>query len=126
MKPVCTYGAALAAACLALAGCSDRYQPDEADTAYGDARKAFDAGNFDQAMELVTKAIDNKPTAWAHALRARIYVEKKEFDKAQEDATQGLALDANNPELKWLDAELKKPPAQRFQGANKLAPGVTK
>jgi tetratricopeptide (TPR) repeat protein len=117
---------AFTAMSLALAGCSDKHQPDEADVSYGEARKAYDAGDHASALDLVTKAIQAKPTGWAYALRGRIYAERKEFGKAQEDASKGLALEPANRDLIWLDTELKKPAGQRFQGANKRSPGDTK
>jgi tetratricopeptide (TPR) repeat protein len=112
--------------CIALLGCADQYQPDEADVSFGDAQKAFAAGNHDEALDLLNKSIEKKPAAWAYTLRAKVYVAKKDYAKAQDDTTKGLALDPNNRDLKWLDAELKKPEAQRFQGANKVAPSDVK
>jgi predicted Zn-dependent protease len=111
--------------CLA-AGCADRHAPDGADVYFGDAHKAFAAGELERALGLVSKSIDEKPTAWAYALRAKIHVENKDFAKAQEDAKRGLALEPENRELKWLAAELNKPPSQQFVGPNRLPPSATK
>ena len=125
MNRIPALGLRLLACCL-IAGCGDAKLTDAADDLYAEASGALAAGEPDRALNLVTEAIDQKPTAWSYALRARILVQQKQFEKAREDAAKGLALDPNNRDLQWLEAELKKPEPQRFQGTNKVPPSAVK
>ncbi len=57
------------------------------------AKECFDAQKTDEGMELVNKAIALKPDFdQAYHLRARVYINLKEFQKAADDCTKLIAL----------------------------------
>ena len=111
----------VAGACLGLvvAGCGGNgardgsvFQHDEAQKLFLEALKVRPTDQ-DQALELLDRSIEAKPTFNAHFHRAWLYALKGTDEKASEDINAGLAMEPASTDLKWLEAEMKKPAGQR-------------
>ncbi len=60
---------------------------------YRMARRSFDRGNLELALDLVDKAIHNRPGFWeSYQLRALIYLSGMQFSQAERDALKALEL----------------------------------
>jgi Tfp pilus assembly protein PilF len=79
------------------------------------AKEAVEQGDKEAALAALGKSIDAEPSSWAFAMRARLYAEAGEDEKADSDVQAGLKLDNENAELKWIQKELKRPVEKRFQ-----------
>ena len=90
------------------------------------AAKALEAGDKETAFQELSATIEKSPSDWAYFERARIAAEQGRDQEAAADVQKGLELQPANANLKWLDAELKKPAAQRFQGKLANPPGLRK
>jgi tetratricopeptide (TPR) repeat protein len=90
------------------------------------AAQAIEAGDKDTAVSELSASIEKSPSAWAYFQRARIYLDQGKETEAAADAQKGLEVDPANADLKWLAAELKKPPAQRFNGRFAKPPSALK
>ena len=82
-------------------------------------------GDNQTALKELDASLSLTPDPWAYYQRAKLLADMGEDDRALADCDAGLALDSEHIELKWLQGELKKPAARRFQGRNKEPP-VTK
>jgi tetratricopeptide (TPR) repeat protein len=80
------------------------------------ATEALRAGDNAAAMESLNASIATKPTPWALFQRARLLSEEGKEAEALADCEQGLQLNQDDRNLNWLQKELKKPKAKRFQG----------
>lgn len=60
---------------------------------YRMARRSFSRGNSEMALDLVDKAIDNRPMFWeSYQLRSLIYLSAMQFGQAERDALKALEL----------------------------------
>jgi tetratricopeptide (TPR) repeat protein len=89
------------------------------------AQDALAKGDQQTALQELDASLAAQPDAWAYYQRARLLADMGQDQKAISDCAAGLQLDPAHGQLKWLQAELKKPAAARFQGRNKEPP-VTK
>ena len=116
--------AALIAVLLATAlGCSgDTVKHDEADE---NLIAGIDASATDpaKAIDYFTKAIEAKPMAHTYFRRGWLYARQNDDNKAKADVRDGLKIEPANPELKWLETQLKKPADKRSLD---MPPAVTK
>jgi len=102
-----------------LAGCGGGSQHNGGQFQHDNAAKLFlDAMKIrgtDQAgaMELLNQSIDARPSHNAYFHRGWLYALQSQDDEAKADVAAGLALEPEEKDLKWLDAELKKPADQR-------------
>jgi lipoprotein NlpI len=77
---------------LVVAACAVFANVGRADTLLEQARAAAAAGQLDEAIKLVTRALEAAPNdAQAFAVRARLYLEKKQPDKAIADFDRVIA-----------------------------------
>lgn len=90
------------------------------------AAKAIEAGDNEAALVELAASIEQKPSAWAYFQRAKVMLDSGKESEAAEDCVQGLALDPNHVDLKWLAGEIKKPEKQRFKGRFKDPPSGRK
>jgi tetratricopeptide (TPR) repeat protein len=114
--------------CIGLPGC-DVSKPNSVPvsaTAFLDAQKHFDAGEIDEALELVSASLEQEPSSWGHFLRAQIYLKLGDEAKALADCDAGLQIAPGDAKLAWLKGELAKPAAERFQGAFKNPPAANR
>ena len=81
-------------------------------------------GSFGGAFKELSATIESSPNDWAYFERARLLAEQGRDEEAANDVQKGLELQPNHPNLKWLDAELKKPANERFQGKFAKPPGL--
>lgn len=103
---------------LLLAGCGSS-QPDGSQFQHDGAAKLFlqamQIRETDQAgsLELLNESIEARPSHNAYYHRAWIYALQGDDQKASADVEAGLKLEPESKDLKWLEAELRKPPHQR-------------
>jgi Tfp pilus assembly protein PilF len=103
---------------LLLAGCGGS-QPDGSQFQHDEAAKLFlqamQIRDTDQArsLDLLTESIEARPSHNAYYHRAWQYALKGEDQKASADIEAGLKLEPESKDLKWLEAELRKPPQER-------------
>jgi len=118
--PVVVLGIAL----FVIPGCGRKTSTSKAYNHLVAASNALSAGDKDTAFAELTASLTTSPSAWAYFERARIYLDKGQEEEALADCQKGLELDPQYPDLLWLAAELKKPPAQRFKGKFAKPPGL--
>jgi lipoprotein NlpI len=109
---------------LVVAGCTA--PEEEAINEYFAAQEAITSGDTETALALLTKSIEEKPTAYALYDRAKLYADAGDAASAIADCEAGLAIEPEHDDLKWLLAECKKPPQQRFKGRNAKPPRSVK
>jgi hypothetical protein len=103
---------------LLLAGCGGS-QPDGSQFQHDDAAKLFlqamQIRDTDQArsIELLTESIEARPSHNAYYHRAWINALRGDDQKATADVEAGLKLEPESKDLKWLEAELRKPAQER-------------
>jgi Tfp pilus assembly protein PilF len=101
-----------------LAGCGGS-QPDGSQFQHDEAAKLFlqamQIRETDQARSLVllNQSIEARPSHNAYYHRAWIFALRGEDQKASADVEAGLKLEPESKDLKWLEAELRKPPQER-------------
>lgn len=113
--------------CLGLCtvvGCGRKTSTSKAYNHLTAAANALSAGDKETAFAELSASLETSPSAWAYFERARLYLDKGQEQEALADCQKGLELDAQYPDLLWLSAELKKPPAQRFKGKFAKPPGL--
>jgi hypothetical protein len=88
------------------------------------AAKALETGDKETAFTELSATIEKSPSDWAYFERARLLAEQGRDAEANADVQNGLQLQANNANLQWLAAELKKPANERFQGRFAKPPGL--
>jgi hypothetical protein len=112
--------------CLLTAGCGPAEQElGDATEHYLAAQDALAAGDSATALKELEASIQAQPDVWAYFQRARLLSEMGQDQRALADCRAGLALDPEHEQLKWLEAELRKPAPQRFRGRERASP-VTK
>jgi tetratricopeptide (TPR) repeat protein len=99
---------------------------DEAATLLVEARAVLADGDREKAVELLTSSVAQRPEPWAYFERAKIYAEDGLDEQAAADVDAGLALDAEHPDLLWLQGQLKKSPKSRFKGKSRQPPQASK
>jgi Tfp pilus assembly protein PilF len=103
---------------LLLAGCGgsqrdgSQYQHDEAAKLFLQAMQIRDTDRA-RSLELLTESIEARPSHNAYYHRAWIYALQGDDQKASADVEAGLKLEPESKDLKWLEAELRKPPQER-------------
>ena len=108
---------------LACCGCgAEEQELGTATEHYLAAQEAIASGNTEMALTELDASLSLQPDAWAYYQRAQLLLEKGDDAKALADCDAGLQLDAQHTELKWLQAELRKPANRRFKGRNKEPP----
>ncbi|MCA9100586.1 MAG: hypothetical protein KDA63_05535 [Planctomycetales bacterium] len=90
------------------------------------AQDAAAAGELQKAIDLLTQALDERPSFYAYNERARIRLEQGDEAGALADCQAGLQLDPENSDLIWLQAELQKAPGDRFSGDAAEPPSANK
>jgi len=85
---------------------------DEMDKIFIEAQRLA-ASEPAKSLELLHQVIEAKPHYYAYYIRGWIYARQNEDGKAKADVGEGLKLFPEDPGLKWLQGELKKPAAQR-------------
>lgn len=114
---------------LSASGCggqSATYKQPPQDKLVFDARAAAESGDKQKALELYDQSIAAKPTDYGYFERGKLQASLGNTAAATEDCQKGLELNPLSTDLKWLQAELKKPPAAQFKGKNAEPPKVSK
>jgi Tfp pilus assembly protein PilF len=115
--------------CSAIAanGCQQKeYKLGDAGEHFVAAMEALERGDKATAMAELNVSIEAEPAVWAYFQRARLHLEEGNEAAAVADCEAGLKDQPDNPDLKWLLGELKKPAAQRFKGENANPPQARK
>ena len=114
-------------AAISLAGCRrDSTELRPAEALFIEAQDALAAGDNDLALKKLTESIERQPDEWVYFERARLNAELGNDDPAKADCEAGLALNPENPDLKWLQKELTKSSGGRFKGQNARPPRTAK
>lgn len=113
-------------AVIVLGGCGPATSSRKAYDHFVAAVQAIEAGDKETALSELSASIEKSPSAWAYFQRARIYIDQGKETEATADIQKGLEVDPQHRDLKWLEAELKKPPAQRFKGRFAKPPGESR
>lgn len=112
---------------VAFLGCGESKPTlDESGDYFIEAQTAIADGDTAKALELLGKSIESKPYGFAYFQRAQIYVDQGKDAEALADAEEGLKIEPENLDLKWLRDELNKPKPKRFQGKFKNPPRAVK
>jgi predicted Zn-dependent protease len=90
------------------------------------AAEALDAGDTATAIALLDQLIEARPQPGLYVERAQAKLKAGDDAGAKADCQEGLKLDAEDRDLKWLLAEIKKDTKQRFKGKNQKPPGRSK
>lgn len=98
-----------------IVGCGQENTKPESAVLIVQAKKALADGDKESALEALAASIEADPSAWAYAMRARLYAESGKDDLAKTDVQAGLVIDKENAELKWIQQQLKRPVEKRFQ-----------
>lgn len=107
-----------------LAGCTSEQQKLE--DVYSKAAEAIEAGDMTTAISLLDQLIEARPQPGLYLERAQAKLKAGDEAGATADCKEGLKLEADNRDLKWLLAEIKKDAKQRFKGKNQQPPGRSK
>lgn len=111
-------GLSLAAALLSCCGCGgEQVTVSNANQLFIDAQAQLTAGNREEALKLLTASIEAEPSTWSLVERAKLQEQLGNDQAALDDCTAALALEPGDPDIEWLQRELKKPKAQRFKGS---------
>lgn len=105
-------------ATIALGGCGGRKATPTADAnrLFLEAQQLSAEGNVEQAKESLTASIATEPTKWAYIERAKLNAQADDLQAAADDCEAALKIFPADPDLLWLQEELKKPKDRRFQG----------
>ena len=106
---------------LLAAGCGEDPQVT-ADNAFYQAQDAASGGDKEQAVALLTQAIETTPRAYMYYERARLHLDLGKDEQAVADCEAGLQLDPEDKDLIWLMDETQKKPQARFRGRNAQPP----
>ncbi len=107
-----------------LTGCSS--PKDEALEYYYQAQAAVEAGNTAEAKQCLTKSIELKPTAYVLYHRATLRLQEGDAAGAIADCQQGLQIEPEHGDLKWLVQEARKGATGRFRGKSAHPPSYYK
>jgi Tfp pilus assembly protein PilF len=116
----------LAASALSICGCGGSPSTGKSYDHFVAAAKALETGDKETALTELSATLATTPSDWAYFERARLFAESGRDQEAAADVQKGLELAPQNANLKWLDAELKKPADNRFQGKFAQPPGLLK
>jgi Tfp pilus assembly protein PilF len=101
-----------------FAGCGgsqpdgSQFQHDEAAKLFLQAMQIRDTDR-PRSLALLNESIEARPSHNAYYHRAWIYALQGDEQKASPDVEAGLKLEPESKDLKWLEAELRKPPQKR-------------
>jgi tetratricopeptide (TPR) repeat protein len=101
-----------------FAGCGGS-RPDGSQFQHDDAAKLFLEAmqiretDRPRSIELLNESIEARPSHNAYYHRARLYALQGDDQMAIADIEAGLKLEPESKDLKWLEAELRKPPQNR-------------
>lgn len=110
----------------AAVGCGGKDTLEPADYHMIAAKQAIAADDTQRAIEELTAALAERDDAAAYRMRADIYIEQGQDDKAIADCESGLKINPEDRDLQWMLRELKKPSKRRFQGKNQVPPSASK
>jgi hypothetical protein len=116
----------LAVVLLFAGGCGGSTSTSKSYDHFVAAAKALETGDKETAFQELSATIEKSPSDWAYFERGRLSAEQGRDEEAAADVQNGLKLNPNNPNLKWLETELTKPANQRFQGKFANPPGLRK
>lgn len=116
--------AGVAGALLLACGCTSEQQKLE--DIYTKAAEAIEAGDMPTAIGLLDQLIEARPQPGLYLERAQAKLKAGDDAGAMTDCEEGLKLDADDRDLKWFKAELKKDKKQRFKGKFQQPPGRSK
>jgi Tfp pilus assembly protein PilF len=110
-----------------MSGCggTEKAPPDAAQR-FIEAQEAIARGDNTAALASLQASIESEPNVWAYKERAIINAKQGTDAAVEEDLQAILKLDSDNVDVAWIRAELKKPAANRFQGAAAKAPSSSK
>lgn len=104
-------------------GCGDNGpKVSDANKLFIEASKLIGEGHQQAALEKLDESIADEPLLWSHRERAKLLLEMGKDDAAMKDVDAALRLAPDDPDLLWLQGEIAKPAAQRFQGRFKSPP----
>ena len=119
----------LVVAATTLGGCRKPAETSVADAnrLFLEGQKFAAAGETDKAIDALSKSIAANPAVYAYLERAKLLAKTGRDAEAQKDCEAAFALTPDNPDptALWLQAELKKPAAERFQGKFKEPPNLS-
>ncbi|MBN1852121.1 MAG: hypothetical protein JW829_05325 [Pirellulales bacterium] len=96
-----------------MGGCGrNKFAQDEASDLFLEAMQVKES-NQNQAIDLLTKVINSKPSTHAYFQRSWLYASQGKESEARSDVSAGLQLNPNSTDLKWLANQLKKPKPNR-------------
>lgn len=104
----------LAGLVVLVVGCSPPAMK-ESTQLHAEATAALASGDKELAVAKLTESIDSEPTTGCLFDRAKLYESMDQDDKALADCNQGLVLQPDHKDLKWLKKQLEKPKAKRFK-----------
>ena len=77
-------------------------------------------------LDVLDQLIEARPQPGLYLERAQAKLKAGDEAGAKADCQEGLKLESDNRDLKWLLAEIKKDAKQRFKGKNQQPPGRSK
>jgi predicted Zn-dependent protease len=116
--------AAALAVSLLLVGCES--EQAKLEDLYTKAAEAIEAGDMATAIPLLDELIAAAPQPGLYLERAQAKLKSGDDAGAKADCQEGLKLDPEDRDLKWLLAEMKKDSKARFKGKNQKPPGRSK
>lgn len=78
------------------------------------------AGKTEQAIEVLSKAIENNPTHLAYLQRGKAYSELKMYDKAIIDYTKALRIEPNMRGALWSRGKAYRKTGKKWKGRNDI------
>jgi tetratricopeptide (TPR) repeat protein len=99
---------------LTLVGC-DGGNRDQANRLYSAGETAAAQGNHEEAVRLLTEAVELYPAGFIHFERAKSYAALGKDDAASQDIEAARADGVADSECLRLRAEMRKPVEQRFK-----------
>lgn len=115
-------------AALSVSGCGgrDATPTAAANRLFLEAQQMAAEGKVTEAKEALTASIAAEPTKWAYIERAKLNAQADDMQAAAADCEAALQSFPSDSDLLWLQAELKKPKEQRFQGKAELPTGANR
>lgn len=114
---VCALPSPLVVVIMLAGGCGGHQLPDAVNY-HMEAIVAAEEEDYETAIELITRAIQQNESPDALFDRARFYLAVGRDQEALADCRSGLKLEPDHPDLVWLRSEIEKPVDRRFQGPN--------
>ncbi len=91
-----------------------------------DAQRALDSGNREEAMAALAASLEEEPNVWAYFQRAKLHLDMGDEEAAAADCQKLLELEPDHVDGRWLQTQIKKDPAKRFQGRDEQPPSASK